>query len=43
MKLLIDAGADVNKADELGKTPLYWATLNGHTECAKLLRAAGAN
>ncbi len=40
LQLLITAGADVNKADKDGKTPLYWATSKGHTECVKLLLAA---
>jgi ankyrin repeat protein len=41
VKQLIDAGADVNKANEKGETPLYKAEERGHTECAELLRAAG--
>ena len=43
VKLLIDAGADVNKANEKGETPLYWAAANGRTECVKLLIDAGAD
>ena len=43
VKLLIAAGADVNKADEDGETPLFRAAWNAHTECVKLLLAAGAN
>ncbi len=43
VKLLIAAGADVNKANKYGNTPLYRAAWNGHTECAKLLIAAGAD
>ena len=43
VKLLIAAGADVNKADKYGHTPLNMAAGNGHTECERLLIAAGAN
>ena len=43
VKLLIEAKADVNKANEYGYTPLYWAALLGHTECVKLLIDAGAD
>ncbi len=34
---LIDAGADVNFQDELGKTALMCAALKGHTDICKLL------
>ncbi|MBQ3526864.1 MAG: ankyrin repeat domain-containing protein [Akkermansia sp.] len=40
LQLLITAGADVNKADKDGKTPLYRAAKFGHPECVKLLLAA---
>ena len=40
--LLAQPGIDVNREDEDGYTPLYYAEENGHTECADLLRAAGA-
>ena len=42
VKLLIEKGADVNRAAEDGEAPLFWATKNGHTEIVKLLKAAGA-
>ena len=40
LALLIAAGADVNKANEDGETPLYRAIWDGHSECVKLLLAA---
>jgi ankyrin repeat protein len=40
--LLAQPGIDVNREDEEGYTPLDYAEENGHTECAYLLRAAGA-
>ncbi len=43
VKLLIAAGANVNKANEYGWTPLYWAAWNGHKECVEQLIAAGAD
>ena len=39
--LLAVPGIDVNKADEDGWTPLDIALKNGHTECARLIKAAG--
>ncbi|MBR5888341.1 MAG: ankyrin repeat domain-containing protein, partial [Akkermansia sp.] len=43
VKLLIAAGADVNKVVKDGRTPLYWAAIKGLTDCVKLLIAAGAD
>ena len=42
VKLLIDAGADLNVRDKEGITALYLASYYGNTECVKLLRDAGA-
>jgi ankyrin repeat protein len=36
-KMLIEAKADVNKADEDSETPLYWAARGGYTEIVKML------
>lgn len=36
-KLLIDAGADVNMKDIVGKTPLDYAIENGHEDIVDLL------
>ncbi len=41
-KLLIDRGADVNKADGGGSTALHWAASNNSLETAKLLIDRGA-
>ena len=41
--LLITAGADVNKDDEDGETPLVVASRLGHTETVKLLIEKGAD
>jgi len=40
---LIDAGIDINKAGDLGYTPLHIACMNGHTEIVRLLIARGAD
>ena len=42
-KLLAEDGADVNQADKDGWTPLYCASINGHTEVVRLLLHAGAD
>lgn len=42
-KFLIDNGADVNAANENGKTSLQYASDYGHTELCGLLLAHGAN
>ena len=42
VRLLIEAGADVNLADGQGMTPLAHARANGYDDMVTLLRAAGA-
>ena len=41
--LLIELGAEIEAADDKGRTPLAVAVLRGDSEAARLLRAAGAN
>jgi len=43
VKLLISAGADVNKRDKLGDTPLHDAVVRGHLDVVKLLTTAGSD
>ena len=43
VKLLLDAGADVDKPNKVGDTPLYWASCKGFAEVVQLLLAAGAD
>jgi ankyrin repeat protein len=40
VQALIAAGADVNKASNDGRTPMYWASQEGHLEVASVLEAA---
>ena len=42
-KLLLDAGADIEKADPNGMTPLLFAIINDHMPLAKMLIERGAN
>src|SRR3990167_563691 len=36
-KVLLEAKADVEKADDHGWTPLHWASDSGYAECVKVL------
>ena len=42
VRMLIDAGSDVNRPDREGVTPLQHAQRRGQAEVARMLRAAGA-
>jgi uncharacterized protein len=42
LNALVDAGANVNLADRLGKTPLALTKKRGFSEMAKILESAGA-
>jgi ankyrin repeat protein len=42
-KALIDAGIDVNKAGDLGYTPLHIASMKGNVAMVRLLIDSGAN
>lgn len=37
IRVLINAGADLQKADNFGSTPLHLACIYGHLHCVKLL------
>ncbi|NLE26194.1 MAG: ankyrin repeat domain-containing protein, partial [Clostridiaceae bacterium] len=43
VEVLIAAGVDLEKADNLSCTPLFWAVQNSNAEIVKALLAAGAN
>jgi ankyrin repeat protein len=43
VQALKKAGADVNIVDNQGKTPIFWASRNGHLEVVQALIAAGAD
>ena len=42
LNVLLASGADVDKTDNYGYTPLHWASINGHLEVVNVLVAAGA-
>ena len=42
VKILLEAGADIEKGDERKNAPLHWAALFGHYDIVKLLLDAGA-
>jgi ankyrin repeat protein len=42
VKELLRAGADPNRVDDQGTTPLYEASVNGKAEITRMLLAAGA-
>ena len=43
VKALLEAGADVNKADDEGTTPLMVAAVDGNVDTVRVLLNAGAN
>ena len=43
MKVLVEAGGDVEAKDEDGETPLHWAAAEGHVYVIRALVAAGAD
>ncbi|EOD33603.1 hypothetical protein EMIHUDRAFT_363890, partial [Emiliania huxleyi CCMP1516] len=43
VRLLLEAGAAIDQADEQGATPLFAACQDGHLEVAKLLSSYGAS
>ncbi len=43
LRALIDGGADVNKRDHTGRSPIFGASKDGHLECVKALIDAGAD
>ncbi len=42
-KLLLEHGADINRTDECGNTPLILAAMNGHSDLVTLLLEKGAD
>jgi len=42
VRLLLEKGIDVYASDKTGRTALMWASEQGHTQIAELLRSYGA-
>ena len=43
VKVLLDAGADINAKDVYGFTPISWAAARGHIEVVRFLLDNGAD
>ena len=43
VRILLDAGADIERADKWSHCPLQWAVIDNHYETVKLLLDAGAD
>lgn len=43
VKLLLDFGADKNKTDKAGRTPLHWAAIGGHSDVIEYLLSIDAD
>ena len=43
IRLLLQKGADVNKRDNIGNTPVHWAAWNNSTEAIAVLIEHGAS
>ena len=42
VRILVEAGADVNAKDDDGRSMLYWATIGDNLEVTQILVDAGA-
>jgi ankyrin repeat protein len=42
-QFFLNTGADVNKVDKTGRTPLHWVAINGHAAIVELLLEYGAD
>jgi ankyrin repeat protein len=43
LKILISKGKNLNIKDNKGRTPIYFAALNNHFDCVKILYENGGN